>query len=78
MEKTIDMNATKKAVYLAPQLTAVDVKPERGFAFSDPPLVDQLNIWVFEGEGVVAQDQHHVEVYSTNDNWTEGNNHFWD
>ena len=69
----------QKAMYLPPRLTAVDIKPERGFAISGLPLVDELNIWVFEGEGVVAQDQqNHVEVYETGNGWTEGSNHFWD
>lgn len=73
------MNATKKAVYLTPQLTAVEIKPERGFALSPgQPLMDQLNLWVYE-EGIVSQDrQNNVETYHLNDNWTQGDNHFWE
>lgn len=73
------MNATKKAVYLAPQLTAVDVKPERGFAFSNP-ITMELELLQLDN-GVIGADQNSqncVEFYETGNGWNEGSNHFWD
>ena len=70
----------RKQPYHTPQLTVIEFKAEWGYAFSpDVPLVDQLNIWVVEGEGVIIQDrQNNVEVYETGHNWAQGSNHFWD
>lgn len=72
------MNATKKAVYLAPQLTAVDIKPERGYAVSNL-LMEELNLVIVDQNlAIDPNSQNYVEVYETGNNWTEGSNHFWD
>ena len=69
----------QKAMYLPPQLTAVDIKPERGFSISNP-ITMQLELLQLEN-GVIGTDQtgqNCVEFYETGNGWTEGSNHFWD
>ena len=70
------MKKLKKA-YIPPQLDAVTVEAERGFAYSIP-MVNELNVWVTEDGIVTADEQSHIEVYQTGNNWTQGSNHFWD
>ena len=65
------MNKKNKKAYLAPQLTAVSFKSERGFAASGPSTVYFLNL--FDG---ASGEQ--VESYSTRSGWGDdaGNSFF--
>ena len=65
------MNNKNKKTYLAPQLTAVSFKSERGFAASGPSTVTFL--YLLDG---ASGEQ--VESYSTRSGWgDDANNNFF-
>ena len=62
---------TKKE-YTAPQLTAVNVKSERGYAASTP----LTSIFLWDNSWGTSQQ---LEDYSVKSGWTDdGSNSFWD
>lgn len=69
----------QKAMYLPPQLTAVEFKAERGYAeSSNLPLVDELNLLLYD-EHNQPSSQSNVEIYDVHNDWGQGSgNHFWD
>lgn len=74
------MGKKAKAAYYPPQLTAVSVRPERGFATSANLLVEDLQLIMLDQTivGIDPSSQTHVEVYETGNGWNNGSNHFWD
>ena len=67
-----------KATYVPPQLTSVCFKAEKGYASSNM-IMEELNfILIDENLAIDPNSQTYVEVYSTENNWHEGSNHFWD
>ena len=63
------MNNEKKP-YVAPRLTAVTFRCERGYAASGP--LQELDMWLFESDG-----NEQMENYSTHSGWESSDNHFW-
>ncbi|MBQ8704606.1 MAG: hypothetical protein IJ524_09575 [Bacteroidales bacterium] len=57
-----------KKEYMAPQLTVVSFKSERGYAGS----VDLL-FWL----AIQNSSSEQMEAYETGNGWTEGNTTFW-
>lgn len=73
------MKSKEKADYLAPKLTAVSFKAEKGYALSNL-LVEELQLITLDDAvvGVDPNSQTYVEAYETGNGWTTGSNHFWD
>lgn len=67
------MNNKNKKSYLAPQLTAVSFKSERGFANSTGESVP-YTLHLFDGYSTGER----MELYSTRSGWgNDNNNSFW-
>ncbi len=65
--------------YIAPTLTIVTIRSERGYALSSTegtPLADRLELMMYEqGNGTYRE----TEVFSTHDTWVKSNSEsFWD
>ena len=63
------MNMKSKKEYIAPQLTVVSFKTERGYAGS----ID-LTFWL----AIQNNEYEQMEAYETSNGWTQGNSTFWD
>ena len=60
---------TEKKEYVAPKLTVVSFKMEKGYASS---IVDMVTFWYN------SQDANQMESYETGNGWNTGINAFWD
>ncbi|MBP5527077.1 MAG: hypothetical protein J6X79_01335 [Bacteroidales bacterium] len=60
---------TEKKEYVAPKLTVVSFKMEKGYASS---IVDMVTFWDN------SQDANQMESYETGNGWNTGSNAFWD
>lgn len=67
------MYKKEKKGYLAPRLTVVCFKTERGYALS----FESLTLWD-EADLTYYADGQQMEDYSTGNGWNSGSNHFWD
>ena len=57
----------KREKYIAPRLTVVTIKSERGYAFS---LANAVMLWSLSGDP-------QMEQYQERDNWTSESSSFW-
>lgn len=65
------MHNKKKTAYVAPGITSVSIKAERGYALSFP----ELTLWDLNESAYGSQQ---MEAYETGNGWNSGSNHFWD
>lgn len=65
-----------KKTYLAPQLTVVSFRNEKGYASSNPvglPLTDRLELLFMQN----GNEYRETETFSVHNDWTEENGSFW-